>query len=42
VVEVVFDNKMLAKGYGFSIKEAEQNGAENAYSMLNPPENTKP
>jgi len=42
VVEVSFDNKILAKGYGFSIKEAEQNGAESAFSILNSQENTKP
>lgn len=36
IVEVVFDHKIIARGYGFSIKEAEQNGAENAYLFLNP------
>lgn len=38
IIEVVFDNQIIAKGYGFSIKEAEQNGARNAYEFLNPPE----
>jgi ribonuclease III len=37
-VEVSYDRRIIAKGYGFSIKQAEQNGAENAYIFLNPPE----
>ncbi len=37
-VEVSYDKQIIAKGYGFSIKEAEQNGAENAYLFLNPQE----
>jgi len=37
-VEVSYDRQIIAKGYGFSIKEAEQNGAENACSFLNPQE----
>ncbi len=39
VVEVFFDHKVVAKGCGFSIKEAEQNGAENACIFLDPHEN---
>jgi ribonuclease III len=31
VVGVYFDNEQIAKGYGYSIKEAEQNGAAHAY-----------
>lgn len=38
IVEVSYDNQIVSKGYGYSIKEAEQNGAENAYMLLNPPE----
>lgn len=38
IVEVFYDNLVLARGYGHSIKEAEQNGAEHAYSSLNPQE----
>jgi ribonuclease III len=34
VVGVYFDNKQIAKGYGYSIKEAEQNGAAHAYNEL--------
>ncbi len=30
VVGVYFDNEQIAKGYGYSIKEAEQNGAAHA------------
>jgi ribonuclease III len=37
-VEVSYDKQIIAKGYGYSIKEAEQNGAENAYIFLNPQE----
>jgi len=40
-VEVLYDRQVIAKGYGFSIKEAEQNGAENAYLFLNPQETAK-
>ena len=34
-VSVVYDGKQLAFGYGYSIKEAEQNGAANAYAEIN-------
>jgi ribonuclease III len=34
VVGVYFDNNQIAKGYGYSIKEAEQNGAAHAYNEL--------
>jgi ribonuclease-3 len=34
MVAVYFDNKQVATGYGYSIKEAEQNGAANAYSEI--------
>ena len=36
VVEVIYDGKATAKGFGFTIKEAEQNGAEIAYNALTP------
>mgnify|MGYP000888366972 CR=1 FL=1 len=35
-VQVFYDNKSVARGYGRTIKEAEQNGAENAFNNLNP------
>lgn len=34
VVAVFFDNKQVALGYGYSIKEAEQNGAANAFNEV--------
>jgi ribonuclease III len=34
MVSVFYDDKHIATGYGFSIKEAEQNGAANACSEL--------
>jgi ribonuclease III len=33
-VAVVYDNKQIALGYGYSIKEAEQNGAAIAYNEV--------
>jgi len=34
VVGVYYDSKQIATGYGYSIKEAEQNGAANAYAEV--------
>jgi ribonuclease-3 len=34
VVAVYYDSKQVATGYGYSIKEAEQNGAANAYNEI--------
>jgi len=34
MVSVFYDDKQIATGYGFSIKEAEQNGAANACGEL--------
>ncbi len=38
VVEVLIDGKAIARGLDFSIKGAEQNGAEKAWNRLNPAE----
>jgi ribonuclease III len=38
VVEVIVDGVAIARGLDFSIKGAEQNGAEKAWGKLNPPE----
>jgi ribonuclease-3 len=39
VVEVILDGKAVARGIDFSIKGAEQNGAEKAWNIISPAEN---
>ena len=36
LVAVNYDDKLIAKAYGYSIKQAEQSGAEKACALLNP------